>query len=116
MVSTRENATFTRLFRFHIAALDGDRATADAAAVQLEVSAKGDLQYSMHMAQGWTLLEEFELALDWLENAVERGFFAWEYLAKHDRFLAPLRRMDRFEKIVGRAKRLQGEVRELVGG
>jgi len=45
-----------------------------------------------------------EIALDWLENAVDRGFFNYPLLAEHDPFLKTLRGQPRYETLMERVK------------
>jgi tetratricopeptide (TPR) repeat protein len=46
-----------------------------------------------------------ETALDWLENAVERGFMHYPMLAEQDPFLAKLRGLPEYEALLERVKR-----------
>jgi serine/threonine protein kinase/tetratricopeptide (TPR) repeat protein len=56
---------------------------------------------------GWfyAILGERELALDWLERAVSRGFFNYPWLHTHCPYIEELRRLPRFERLLERAKR-----------
>jgi hypothetical protein len=56
------------------------------------------------MAHGYALIDEKEKALDWLENAVDRGFIAYSFLISHDPFLKNIRGEERFEKLMERVK------------
>ncbi len=51
------------------------------------------------------MLDDHEQALDWLENAVERGFLNYPYISEHDPFLAKLRGESRFQQLMARVKR-----------
>lgn len=114
LVPRMEDGTFTRLMKFQDAAYEGDRAEMDALADLLEAPARLDLQYSSVMAESWALVGEIELALDWLNNAVDRGFLAWEYLARFSRSLESLREEPGFRQLVERARREQADLRELL--
>jgi serine/threonine protein kinase/tetratricopeptide (TPR) repeat protein len=70
----------------------------------LITTAKRDPQWSWHLAVGYTLIQEHERALDWLDNAVSRGLINYIFLSEHERFLDPLRRSERFVSILGRAE------------
>jgi tetratricopeptide (TPR) repeat protein len=72
--------------------------------LQLENAAKGVEYLSRDMAHGYALIDEKEKALDWLENAVERGFIAYPFLNDHDPFLANIRGEERFKKMMERVK------------
>jgi serine/threonine protein kinase/tetratricopeptide (TPR) repeat protein len=71
---------------------------------QLELGAKGVEYLSRDMAHGYALIDEKEKALDWLENAVERGFIAYPFLNDHDPFLDNIRGEERFKKLMERVK------------
>lgn len=43
-------------------------------------------------------------ALEWLERGVEHGFTHHRFLGEHNRFLAPLRGVPRFEALLQRAR------------
>jgi len=53
--------------------------------------ARSGPHYSWQVASLLARLHEREPALDWLENAVGRGFVNYPLLRYHDAFLAPLR-------------------------
>ncbi|HUL79976.1 MAG TPA: winged helix-turn-helix domain-containing protein [Vicinamibacteria bacterium] len=67
--------------------------------------ARAGPHYSWQVASLLARLGERESALDWLENAVERGFVNYPLLRYHDPFLAPLRAEPRFERLLRRVKR-----------
>ena len=51
-----------------------------------------------------SLLDEKKEALDWLENAVDRGFLNYPMMAERDPFLANIRGEPRFKKLMKRVK------------
>jgi non-specific serine/threonine protein kinase len=51
-----------------------------------------------------SLLDEKKEALDWLENAVDRGFLNYPMMAERDPFLANIRGEERFKKLMERVK------------
>jgi TolB-like protein/Flp pilus assembly protein TadD len=67
--------------------------------------ARSGAHYSWQVASLLARLQERAPALDWLENAVRRGFVNYPLLRYRDPFLAPLRSEPRFERLVRRVKR-----------
>ena len=65
---------------------------------------KRDYQYSLVAAVGYSLLDEKEQALNWVENAVNLGFYNYIYLSEHDPFLKILRKEKRFVELMKYAK------------
>jgi non-specific serine/threonine protein kinase len=58
------------------------------------------------------LLDEKKEALDWLENAVDRGFINYPFISKHDSLLANIRGEERFRKLMERVKKEWEEFEE----
>jgi len=65
---------------------------------------KGDCEQCYHIACFYAYLGERDLALDWLENAVNRGMFNYPLFAEHDPFLEKIRGEERFQKLMERVK------------
>ncbi len=65
---------------------------------------KRDGQYSYHLACFYAYLGERDLALDWLENAVNRGMVNYPLFAKYDPFLERIRGELRFQKLMERVR------------
>jgi len=65
---------------------------------------KRDAYYSYWAAAVFALLDKRKEALDWLENAVQRGFINYPFLNEYDPFLANLRTEERFKKLMERVK------------
>ena len=63
-----------------------------------------DPGYSLLTADLYGILDERKEALDWLENAVSRGYVNYPYLNEYDPFLAKLRSDPRFQKLMTRVK------------
>jgi TolB-like protein len=63
----------------------------------------GGLASSM-LASALALIGEKEEALDWLENAVNRGFINYPFLAEKDPWLGSIRGEARFKKLLERVK------------
>jgi tetratricopeptide (TPR) repeat protein len=68
-------------------------------------TARRDPQWSYFVA-GLHALAGFEKeALDWLSNAVDRGFVNYPFISQHDRLIESIRGEARFQEILTRAKR-----------
>jgi TolB-like protein len=63
-----------------------------------------DCEWSYFVADAFALLDENNEALDWLENAVTRGFLNYPFISKHDTFLDSIRGDERFRKLMERVK------------
>jgi serine/threonine protein kinase/tetratricopeptide (TPR) repeat protein len=86
-------------------ALQGKKAKAkQAIEPELEKAARGVEYLSRDMAHGYALIKEKKKALDWLENAIDRGFIAYPFLNDHDPFLDDIRGEERFKKLIQRVK------------
>ncbi|MEE8603830.1 MAG: protein kinase [Candidatus Aminicenantaceae bacterium] len=86
-------------------ALQGKKKEAlKAVTAKLKIAAKGVEYLSRDMAHGYALIDEKEKALDWLENAIDRGFIAYPFLNDFDPFLENIRGEERFKKLMERVK------------
>jgi len=65
---------------------------------------QGDFEWSCYVADAFALLDEKKEALDWLENAVDRGFINYLLLAEKDPWLANIRGEPRFQKLMKQVK------------
>jgi serine/threonine protein kinase/tetratricopeptide (TPR) repeat protein len=63
-----------------------------------------DEMWSYNVADAFALLGEKKEALDWLENAVNRGFINYPFINQHDWFLDNIRGEERFKKLMERVK------------
>jgi eukaryotic-like serine/threonine-protein kinase len=63
-----------------------------------------DSEWSYFVADAFALLDEKNEALDWLENAVTRGFLNYPFISRHDFFLDNIRGEERFKKLMERVK------------
>jgi tetratricopeptide (TPR) repeat protein len=63
-----------------------------------------DFMWSYFVTLGFAVLGEKKEALDWLENAIDRGFINYPFMSKHDIFLDNIRGEDRFKKLMERVK------------
>jgi len=69
-----------------------------------------DFEYSWDVACVYEKLGDADSALDWLGNAIERGFLNHRYLGEIDPVLAPLRGDPRFQALMARAREKQAEL------
>jgi serine/threonine protein kinase/tetratricopeptide (TPR) repeat protein len=69
-----------------------------------EETCRADPAASEWIASALALVGEKEKALDWLDNAVNRGFINYPFLAEKDRWLAGIRGEARFKKLLERVK------------
>jgi serine/threonine protein kinase len=67
-------------------------------------TSKRDPANSESLAAALALVGEKEKALDWLENAISRGFINYPLLAERDPWFAGIRGEERFQKLMERVK------------
>ncbi|MFQ5652033.1 MAG: hypothetical protein ACE5IY_19040 [bacterium] len=63
-----------------------------------------DPTFGHHLAGIFSLLDEKDEALIWLEHAVNSGFINYPLLAERDPFLENIRGEERFQKLMVRVK------------
>jgi len=96
---------FAWLGLFFKYALKGDKTEALQSVTQeLKSSARWDETWSFYMAKCYALIDEKEEALDWIENAINRGFINHPYLNEYDQFLENIRGEKRFKKLMKKVK------------
>jgi non-specific serine/threonine protein kinase len=71
---------------------------------ELKNTAERDVQYSSFVATIYAILDDKKNTLDWLENAVNRGFVNYPLLSQHDPFLENIRKDKRFKQLMERVK------------
>jgi TolB-like protein len=71
---------------------------------EFQSTARRDLQYSQWISAFYALLNERDKALDWLENAVNRGYINYPFISKHDPVLDNIRGDERFKKLLQRIR------------
>jgi non-specific serine/threonine protein kinase len=59
---------------------------------------------SWEIAASFALINEKDKSLEWLENAVDRGFINYPFLNEYDPFLENIRGEPRFKKLMERVK------------
>ena len=63
-----------------------------------------DCQLSWNMATFYSLINEKDKSLEWLENGVNRGFINYPFLNEYDKLLNNIRGEERFKKLMERVK------------
>jgi serine/threonine protein kinase/tetratricopeptide (TPR) repeat protein len=103
-VDTTSKHFFLRVSIFLKKALLGENDVSELLTDEFITTAKRDFQYSSVFADIYALLGHKKEALDWLENAVNRGFINYPFLSEYDPFLENVRGEDRFKKLMERVK------------
>ena len=78
----------------------------DSVTPELEKAAWWDDIYSLWMAEGYSVLEEYDLAFRWLNRAIDYGITNIPYLTEYDHFLENLRSGSRFNDCLMKARRI----------
>ena len=73
----------------------------------LREAASSDETFPRYLAMCFAQIKEYDLALQWLERAIQWGFTNYQFLSEHDRFLKPLRDDPRFKALMDRAREKQ---------
>ncbi len=106
MIKDAPSNIWTWIGRFYRGALLGERRKAlRAATPELKQAARWNEQYSFHMAECYVLMDEPAQALEWLENAIRRGFINFPFLANAAPFLDGVREDRRFRQLMTKVKR-----------
>jgi eukaryotic-like serine/threonine-protein kinase len=71
---------------------------------EFQATCRRDPDFALFVADAFAALGAVDDALEWLDNAVERGFANYPYLAQHDPFMARLRDEPRFVGILERCR------------
>lgn len=74
-----------------------------------------DEYYPLFIANGLTVIGEYEQALTWLERGVAWGFCNTRFLQQYNPFLQPLLDLPRFKQIVKSADQQQAKIRDALG-
>jgi TolB-like protein len=91
--------------RFLLAVLNGRRDEALACfGDDLTTAAKRVEWWSFYVSWCYTFVDEAERALDWLENAVDRGFIHYPFLSRPEVVFAKLRGHARFDALLERVR------------
>ena len=89
-------------------ALEGRTADALEALEALDLTPL-DAHQTFHIAESYAMAGDTTRALELLERAVDHGFYPYKYFAEYCPFMAPLRGMPEFERVVAKAERRVAE-------
>ena len=96
---------FDRLLLAQLYARHGNRTMVESTVTEeVRRSARRDFQYPWHLAVAYTLLGDYDVALDWLTIAVSNGFINYRFLSETDPFFVPLRTHPRFVELMNQAR------------
>jgi non-specific serine/threonine protein kinase len=105
LVQAEPNHLFSQLGLFLKYALQGRKQEAlQSVTDELRFVAGRDITYSWFVAMGYTMLDEKEIAMDWLEKTVDLGFINYPLLSEYDPFLKKIRGEARFKKLMEKVK------------
>ena len=65
---------------------------------------QNDEMFPIWMAESYSLIDEKEEAIKWLEHGIDWGFINYPFLNEHDPFLENIRGEERFKKLMERVK------------
>jgi serine/threonine protein kinase/Flp pilus assembly protein TadD len=98
-----------------VASLEGDRARGLAALAPVKTGPL-DFHLTFHLAESYAMAGASERALGVLEEAVDKGFYAYEFMTKSCPFMVPLRGLPEFDRVMAKARRRWEEFgRTIVG-
>jgi TolB-like protein/lipoprotein NlpI len=105
LVMDAPNLTFGRFGALLLYSLQGkvDKAL-EAVTPDLIAAAKSDVQLSWMVGACYAMLGKAKDAIGWIEQAVERGFIHYPFLAEYYPFFANIRGEPRFKKLMERVK------------
>ncbi|MFC1540014.1 tetratricopeptide repeat protein [Gemmatimonadota bacterium] len=95
--------TMFMVFIMHAVQGDHEQATRSATA-DLQNYAKWDAQMSWVIAECYAMIGENQKALNWLENAINKGFINYPCLSEFDPFLENIRGEQRFNELMERVR------------
>jgi tetratricopeptide (TPR) repeat protein len=106
-VAGQQAGVISSLSALYCLALSGDRDELQQALAgdsELLRSAKTDEWYPNFIAACHAMVGDYEGAMDWLERALAFGFSNHRFLGEYSPFLAPLRGIPRFERLLEQAR------------
>ena len=68
-----------------------------------------DAHHTFHLSESFAMAGDTARALELVERAVDNGFYPYDFLAVHCRFMAPLRGSSAFERVLARARQRVAE-------
>ena len=86
-----------------LASLQGDRARGLAILAPVN-TAPLDFHLSFHLAESYVMAGATDRALVVVEEAVDKGFYAYEFMNRFCPFMAPLRGMPEYQRIMAKAR------------
>jgi TolB-like protein len=95
---------YNKFFRLFRGALLGEKSIMIDVDPILEKWAEKDANYSYGMAQCYSLTDEKEKAMDWLEISIDRGNIHYHNLNEYDPLLENIRGEKRFKKLMERVR------------
>ncbi len=105
LVKAAPQTYFAQLALFRKLALQGKKKEAlKIMTPELKDWVRWDERFSWEIAASYALLDQKREALDWLENAVDRGFINYPFLNEYDPLLENIRSEDGFERLMKRVK------------
>jgi len=109
LVSTFEkNApghVFTIFCQFLKYSIEGNKAKAEEIIpIEIRSSCYGDFHITSFFMDCYALLNEKEIAIDWLEHSVKKGWINYPYFNDIDPFLENIRGEERFKKIMEKVR------------
>jgi hypothetical protein len=69
----------------------------------IQAEKKGGAE-SCWAASFFAILGDFDTALDWLENSVDRGFINYPYMSQHDPFITKMKGNPRYDQLMEHVK------------
>ena len=82
---------------------------------ELHTMLGGDWQWCHLIADCYALIDSRDLALNWLEKAIDMGYTNYPFLSKCDPFFDSIRQEPRFADLMARVKRESEAIRAEIG-
>jgi hypothetical protein len=99
-----ENILYNKLFSLLKSALLGEKLKVVSLDSDLEKWAKKDASYAYHIAQCFSLVNEIEKAVDWMEISINLGGINYPFINEYDPLLENIRTEERFKMLMKRVK------------
>jgi eukaryotic-like serine/threonine-protein kinase len=103
LVTSGPQVPYTWQLQSLLASLSGDQPAGLAALAPVH-TAPLDFHLTFHLSESFAMAGAAERALVVLEEAVDKGFYAHEFMTRYCPFMAPLRGMAEFERIMAKAR------------
>ena len=104
-LKSQDQDIWTQLSHFLKLVLQGDKENIQQLLTDdfLETTRR-DLQYSYHIATFYSILDQKQPAMKWLENSVSQGFVNYPFMDEIDPFLENIRGEPKFKKLLEKVK------------